>query len=125
MPTGKRRLLGFLVVTALAAPSFAAELERIAYNHPGLVVDLGVGLWAWPLPMDYDGDGDIDLLVSCPDVPSNGLYFFENPGGDSKGPGFKPAVRLGPAQKNVQASYVDGVVRLLTPAHEVLGFRKG
>ncbi|MEY3772410.1 MAG: hypothetical protein RL067_424, partial [Verrucomicrobiota bacterium] len=26
-------------------------LERLKYNHPGLVVDLGVGLWAWPLPM--------------------------------------------------------------------------
>ena len=55
-------------------------LERLKYNHPGLVVDLGVGLWAWPLPMDFDGDGDLDLVVNCPDKPYNGVYFFENPG---------------------------------------------
>ena len=52
------------------------SLERISYHHPGLSVDLGVGLWAWPLPMDYDQDGDLDLLVSCPDVPFNGLYIL-------------------------------------------------
>ena len=45
-------------------------------------VDLGVGLWAWPLPMDFDRDGDLDLVVSCPDKPSNGLWFFENPSQD-------------------------------------------
>jgi len=37
------------------------DLKRLKYNHPGLVVDLGVGLWAWPLPMDYDDDGDVGL----------------------------------------------------------------
>lgn len=56
-------------------------LERVPYNYPDLEVDLGVGLWAWPLPMDFDSDGDMDLLVSCYDVPFNGLYFFENPSG--------------------------------------------
>ena len=53
-----------------------AEFMPIAYRNPGLEVDLGVGLWAWPLPMDFDKDGDIDLVVSCPDVPFNGTYFF-------------------------------------------------
>lgn len=55
------------------------KLKPLEYNNPGLSVDLGVGLWSWPMPMDYDGDGDMDLLVSCPDKPSNGVYFFENP----------------------------------------------
>ena len=55
------------------------KLQPLKYNHPGLVVDLGVGLWAWPLPMDYDDDGDYDLVVSCPDKPSNGFYFFREP----------------------------------------------
>ncbi|MCH2572959.1 MAG: hypothetical protein MK103_16485, partial [Planctomycetes bacterium] len=66
----------------------AQDLERVAYNHPGLVVDLGVGLWSWPLPMDYDNDGDQDLLVSCPDKPYNGTYFFENQDGPVKFPVF-------------------------------------
>ena len=81
-------LLGLFHATAQPADS----LERLKYNHPGLVVDLGVGLWAWPLPMDFDGDGDLDLVVNCPDKPSNGVYFFENPGG--KFPVFKPARRI-------------------------------
>ncbi|HAW01558.1 MAG TPA: hypothetical protein DCX10_07465, partial [Verrucomicrobiales bacterium] len=68
------------------------KLKELAYDNPGLTVDLGVGLWAWPLPMDYDSDGDMDLLVSCPDKPSNGTYFFENPGTEKgeKLPVFKP-----------------------------------
>ncbi|MCK5207765.1 MAG: VCBS repeat-containing protein, partial [Cyclobacteriaceae bacterium] len=59
------------------------KFERISYNNPDLAVDLGVGLWAWPLPMDYDEDGDNDLLVSCRDVPFNGVYFFENTSGEA------------------------------------------
>ncbi|MFM7932287.1 MAG: hypothetical protein ACKO9Q_31615, partial [Pirellula sp.] len=47
-------------------------LVPLPYNNPGLVVDLGVGLWAWPIPCDADNDGDFDLIVSCPDKPSNG-----------------------------------------------------
>jgi len=51
----------------------ASALQRVKYNSPGLVVDLGVGLWAWPLPMDYDGDGDYDIVVCCPDKPGQAL----------------------------------------------------
>ena len=40
---------------------FCQKLERLPYNNPGLLVDLGVGLWAWPLPMDYNEDGLTDL----------------------------------------------------------------
>ncbi len=105
--------LGILLLMAAAAPE-----QRVKYNHPGLEVDLGVGLWAWPMPMDWDGDGDLDLIVSCPDVPYNGTYFFENPGGDAKMPLFKPAVRLGAALKNVQLSIVEGKPRVLTPGTE-------
>ena len=71
----------------------AADLERIKYNHQGLVVDLGVGLWAWPMPVDWDGDGDLDLLVDCPCKPYNGVWFFENPGG-GKAPVFKAGKRV-------------------------------
>ncbi len=94
------------------------RLDRLTYNNPGLTVDLGVGLWAWPLPMDYDGDGDLDLLVSCADVPYNGTYFFENPGGDPRLAVLKPGVRIGPGLGNVQVSYVDGKPRVLVPGYE-------
>jgi hypothetical protein len=100
----------------------AESLTRVQYNHPGLKVDLGVGLWAWPLPMDWDEDGDLDLVVSCPDVPFNGTYVFENPGGDTAMPVFKPPVRVGKAMRNVQVSYVAGRPRVLTPGQEWTGF---
>ena len=94
------------------------RLDRLEYNNPGLVVDLGVGLWAWPLPMDYDGDGDMDLVVSCHDVPYSGTYFFENPGGDSTMPVFKPGVPIGGGLRNVQVSHVGGKPRVLVPGYE-------
>jgi FG-GAP-like repeat len=107
-----------VTLLVLSSSVSAAGLQRVKFNNPGLVVDLGVGLWAWPMPMDWDGDGDLDLVVSCPDVPSNGTYFFENTSGKVKMPVFKPGVRVGPGLKNVQVSYVDGRPRVLTPSTE-------
>jgi len=84
-------LLGGALIL-LTQSNLHADLEPLKYNNPGLKVDLGVGLWAWPMPMDYDGDGDMDLLVACPDKPTNGVYYFENPSQDPKVlmPTFKP-----------------------------------
>ena len=104
----------------------AVALEPLRYNNPGLVVDLGVGLWAGPLPLDFDGDGDLDLVVSCPDKPYNGLYFFENADGDTathKFPIFKPARRIGKGLHNTQLCVVDGRPYVLTPAAEYPDFR--
>lgn len=113
-----------ILLSLLLAPGTSGDdwkLRPLKYNHPGLTVDLGVGLWAWPLPMDYDGDGDMDLLVSCPDKPSNGVYFFENPSQDptDKFPVFKAAVRLGKTTHNFQVSYVRGTPRILKPGYEI------
>ncbi|OHB76496.1 MAG: hypothetical protein A2Z25_11390, partial [Planctomycetes bacterium RBG_16_55_9] len=102
----------------------SASFERIKYNHPGLIVDLGVGLWAWPLPMDYDGDGDYDMVVSCPDKPYNGTYFFENKDGNVKRTVFKPSVRIGTGHQDIRPSYIDGQVHLLLPGQEIVGFRE-
>ncbi|MBI5800515.1 MAG: VCBS repeat-containing protein [Verrucomicrobia bacterium] len=113
------------VVSSRAAD--APRLERLKYNHPGLVVDLGVGLWAWPLPMDFDGDGDLDLVVNCPDKPYNGVYFFENVTGDTaknKMPVFKPGRRISKGLQNVQVSYVGGKPVVLTPGHAHPDFLK-
>ncbi len=102
------------------------KLQPLKYNDPDLVVDLGVGLWAWPLPMDYDDDGDYDLVVSCPDKPSNGFYFFENPSQDptAKWPVFKPGVYIGKSGHNVQVSYVSGQPRVLQENYEFINFKK-
>ncbi len=117
-------LSAFLASFLIGVSAAVADLAPLKYNHPGLVVDLGVGLWAWPMPMDYDGDGDLDLVVACPDKPSNGVYFFENPGGGEKMPVFKAGVRVGAAEHNFQVSYVDGKPRVLKPGFEFVDFRK-
>jgi hypothetical protein len=117
--------LAVLAAAVLCAP--AQELTRLKYNNPGLVVDLAVGLWAFPLPMDFDGDGDLDLVVSCPDKPSNGLYVFENTTGDTaknKFPVFKAGRRIGKGLQFAQISYVEGAPRVLTPAAEYPDFRQ-
>ncbi|MGV3486311.1 MAG: FG-GAP repeat domain-containing protein [Planctomycetaceae bacterium] len=123
-------LLGLCGVLTAALP--AADLQPLAYNHPGLEVDLGVGLWAWPIPADADGDGDYDLVVSCPDQPSNGIWMFENATGDTrtdKFPVFKAARRIGKTVHYVMPSYTDESsdlgerisnqgIRILTPGYE-------
>ena len=112
-------ILTFGQKTNLVAQSSKTNLQKLKYNNPGLVVDLGVGLWAWPIPTDYDGDGDYDLLVSCPDKPYNGIYYFENTDGNIKMPIFKPGVKISKAYRNIQPSYVDGKLKLLIPGKEI------
>ena len=92
-----KALLACLCLSLAPAVASAGGLQRVKYNNPGLVVDLAVGLWAWPLPMDFNGDGNLDLVVSCPDKPFNGLYFFENAAGDTAKtplPIFRPGRRI-------------------------------
>jgi hypothetical protein len=118
-----------VVVTFLSSTALGQvdALTRVPYNHPGLVVDLGVGLWAWPIPCDADGDGDFDLIVSCPDKPSNGIWLFENADGDTakhKLPVFKPARQLSSTVHFVMPSYVDGGLRVLSPGTEYFNFTK-
>lgn len=121
----KQTLLSCAILVAGCASLGA--LERLPYNNPGLKVDLGVGLWAWPVPCDADGDGDYDLMVSCPDKPSNGIYLFENTTGDTartKMPVFKPGKFVSKTVHYVMPSYVDGKMRVLTPGTEHTNFLK-
>lgn len=117
-----------LLLASLCCGAFAAEgLHPIKYNHPGLVVDLEVGLWAWPVPCDADGDGDFDLMISCPDKPHNGVYFFENTTGDTaknKMPVFKPGKFVSKTAHYVMPSYINGQLRVLTPGTEHPNFLK-
>ncbi len=103
-------VLALFSVVSLAAAE-TPSLPRLAYNQPGLVTDLGIGLWPCPLPMDYNGDGLMDLVVSYTDKPSAGVYFFENSGEvdpQNHLPIFKPGVRLGKSVANPQVSIVNG-----------------
>ncbi len=113
-------MLGCLMTIA-SQPAKAEDnlLKQLPYNNPGLVVDLGVGLWAWPVPWDVDSDGDFDLLVSCPDKPSNGVWMFENSSGPKvKMPVFEPAKRISKTVHYITPSYVDGTVRVMSPGLE-------
>ncbi len=98
------------------------KFERLKYNNPELIVDLGVGLWALPLPVDYDNDGDFDLLVSCQDVPFNGMYFFENKSGESF-PVFESPIKISDPIRDIQVSYINGEPRFLRPGEELLDFK--
>ena len=123
----KQTITTLVVVLLLPVICAAQQLQPLKYNHPGLAVDLGVGLWAWPVPCDADGDGDYDLLVACPDKPSNGVWFFENTSGDTAAnpyPVFKSAKRISHAVHYVMPSYVDGELRVLTPGFEYSDFGK-
>ncbi|MBP8131756.1 MAG: VCBS repeat-containing protein [Candidatus Hydrogenedentes bacterium] len=122
---GFRILLTVLCLSA-SATAFPTEsrLERILYNQPGLVVDLGVGLWAHPLPMDYDADGDFDMVVATPDVPYNGVYFFENTEGDVRFPVFKAARRVCKPERNMTVSYVGDTPYVMVPNKVFPNFRK-
>lgn len=105
----------------------AQVLQQLKYHNPRLVVDLGVGLWAWPIPLDADGDGDLDLLVSCPDKPSNGVWFFENTSGDTAEqplPVFRAGRKISGTVHYVMPSYIDDSVRVLSPGVEYLDFAK-
>ncbi len=100
----------------------AGNVSALRYNNPGLTVDLGVGLWGIPIPYDYDGDGVKDLLVSCPDRPYKGLYYFKNIG-TAKKPLFAAAVRISEkGLNNIRLSEVDGTPYVLSKETEHLGF---
>ena len=100
----------------------AGNVSALRYNNPGLTVDLGVGLWGSPIPYDYDGDGVKDLLVSCPDRPYKGLYYFKNIG-TAKKPLFAAALRISEkGMNNIRLSEVDGTPYVLSKETEHLGF---
>lgn len=96
-----------------------APVTRLKYHNSKAKPYLKVGLWAWPMPMDWDRDGLADLVVSCPCVPSEGVYFFRNlgatPGGD---PVFDKPVK-------VSSVGYDNLVLSLTSGREAVTTSKG
>ena len=115
-------LLSFIVGQALFAQKGMPAAIPLTYGQDALGVDLGVGLWGIPLPVDYDADGRNDLLVSCPDTPYKGIYFFRNIGTDSA-PLFDRAVKVfDKAPNNIRVSYYDGVPHVLAKDTEYENF---
>jgi hypothetical protein len=98
-------------------------LHKLAYNNPGLLVDLDAGFKALPMPMDFDGDGDLDLLISeSGSYTESGIFYFENISGNTATPVFRRRMkvsferrRLGDDGSRFQASEVEGRVHVLTP----------
>jgi hypothetical protein len=98
-------------------------LHKLAYNNPGLLVDLDAGFKALPMPMDFDGDGDLDLLISeSGSYTESGIFYFENISGNTAMPVFRRRMkvsferrRLGDDGSRFQASEVEGRVHVLTP----------
>ena len=97
-------------------------LQRVEVNNPDADAYLAVGLWSWVVPTDVDEDGNTDLIVSCEDVPYNGVWYFRNSGDDPVFPTFEKAKRLSRGVINVQPSWVDGKLRVLTPGNEYPDF---
>ena len=58
------------------------------------------------LSLDVDGDGKYELVVNCPDKPSNGVYVFRADADTAKRPlpVFKPGVRISKGMQNVELS---------------------
>jgi hypothetical protein len=113
---------------AAQAGADTADFNRIAWNNPGMTVDLGVGLWAWPIPYDVNTDGLPDLLISSGGLPGRGIYYFENTGRDDPQTGtdvFRPGIRLSDGANDVTGSILpDGSLRVLTPGFEHPGFHE-
>jgi hypothetical protein len=108
-----------ILVARIAEPQ---TLTPLPYNNPGLLVDLGVGLYAYPIPTDVDNDGDLDLLISCPDVPYNGTYLFENITGKVAHPTFRFKKRISAGKLDLTPSLVNGKLRVLGPGVEYTDF---
>ncbi len=120
----------FVLPQAITAQKKTAKKSNIPpgailrYNNPSLEVDLGVGLWGIPLPVDYDSDGLKDLLVSCPDRPYKGLWFFKNIG-SKKSPKFAKAVKINDkGLNNIRMSEVNGIPYVLSKDTEYPDFFK-
>ena len=92
-----------------------SQFQVVSFNHPGLVVDLGVGLWALPIPMDSDGDDDHDLFVVTSNKTSPGLYLFENKEGKNPFPIFETAVRVDDPRGNVTLADDDLDPKVFSP----------
>ncbi|MCC6538704.1 MAG: VCBS repeat-containing protein [Bryobacterales bacterium] len=91
----------------LVEPAMMGAGDRITYGRAGVRGKLAVGLWAHPAPIDMDGDGNLDMIVSCPDRPSNGIWYFRNLATNAA-PLYDRAEWLGPGKRDLVAADFNG-----------------
>lgn len=116
-------LLLLLIINSLGEAQTKDEI-RMKQNNPNLIVDLGTGLWGSPIPVDFNNDGLMDIIMSCPDTPYKGVYFYKNIGSSSQ-PNFDISKKVSDdAYKNTQASIVDGVLHVISQGTEYVNFTK-
>ena len=106
-------LLVYGLSLSCAEPDGLPAATPVPHNNDDISVALAVGLWGMPLPVDYDKDGINDFVISAPDIPYRGTYFFKNIGTNSK-PFFERAVKISDEGVNcLRVSYVSGEPRVL------------
>lgn len=121
----KRILVSLLLLAACFAVSAHNISKPAAYRlSHGIDAQVGVavGLWGNPIPVDYDGDGLNDLLLSCPDTPYKGIYFFRNIGTNAKPFFDKPVKVCDKARINMRLSYYDGKPHMIMQGFELKDF---
>ena len=99
------------------------KLQPLKYNHPGLVVDLGVGCGPgrcrWTTTATATWTCWSPAPTSRPTASTTSRIRRRIP--RVKMPVFKPGVRIGPTGHNIQVSYVDGKPRILKKHRELTG----
>lgn len=122
----KSNFFGLILLVLFSCTGVAQTPDdiRVKYNNPNLIVDLGTGLWGAPIPLDYDDDGLLDIIMSCPDTPYKGLYFYKNIG-TLEEPLFDVSVKLSEvAYKNIQATYANGEIHVFRKEIEYKNFKE-
>ncbi|MBZ2179636.1 MAG: VCBS repeat-containing protein [Acidobacteria bacterium] len=88
-------------------PALIGAGDRVTYGRPHVRARLGVGLYAHPGALDMDADGDLDLILTCPDRPFNGIFLATNLGSNTQ-PLFSRPLWLGPAVKDPVVADANG-----------------
>jgi hypothetical protein len=88
-------------------PAMVGTGDRVTFGKPGIRGRVAVGLYAHPAVVDIDADGLPDLILSSPDRPYNGIYYFHNIGTAAK-PLYARADWWGPAKPDLVAADFNG-----------------